>query len=208
MLPHALKKAQACIWVTQPFTQEAGQTVRPGWTAVAPRALAVLLGSGQQVEICCRRYRRRSVDKAADEEQRRYIHRRRQPVRVTHWGHCQLTAELSKTLPVHKASHPDQGSPVNPLANLMEPTQWSGLCVCRQANAAAKARRTQEEDELALEVAEAVKARVEEAMKSEAVAQRIQTRLTEERAKLEEKVRDLLNRQGCLLERGWVNLGA
>ena len=79
--------------------------------------------------------------------------------------------------------------------------------MCRQANAAAKARRTQEEEELALEVAEAVKARVEEAMKSEAVAQRIQTRLTEERTKLEEKVRDLPGRQGCAVG-GWVKLEA
>ena len=79
----------------------------------------------------------------------------------------------------------------------MEPRQWSGFDVCRQANAAAKARRTQEEEELALEVAEAVKAHVEEAMQSEAVAQRIQTRLTEERTKLEEKVSDLLGGQGC-----------
>ena len=77
------------------------------------------------------------------------------------------------------------------------------LRFCRQATAAAKARRTQEEEELALEVAEAVKARVEEAMTSEAVAQRIQTRLTEERTKLEEKVRQL-STQGFLREYLWV----
>ena len=50
------------------------------------------------------------------------------------------------------------------------------------------AQRTQEEEAAALRVTEIIKAKVEEVMVSEATQQRIQRRLKEERASLEDKV--------------------
>ena len=59
---------------------------------------------------------------------------------------------------------------------------------CRQVAQQIAARRTQEEEAAALRVAETIKAKVEEVMASEATQQRIQRRLKEERASLEDKV--------------------
>ena len=61
-------------------------------------------------------------------------------------------------------------------------------CCLREAAQQAAAQRTKEEEAVAARVAEAVKARVDEVMASEATAQQIQRRLKEERASLEDKV--------------------
>ena len=59
---------------------------------------------------------------------------------------------------------------------------------CRQAAQQKEAQRTQEEEAAALRVAETIKAKVQEVMASEATQQRVQRRLKEERASLEDKV--------------------
>ena len=60
--------------------------------------------------------------------------------------------------------------------------------MCRQSAQQKAAQRTQEEEAAAIRVAETIKAKVEEAMASEMTQQRIQRRLKEERASLEDKV--------------------
>lgn len=60
--------------------------------------------------------------------------------------------------------------------------------ICRQLAQEKAAQRTQEEEAAALRVTEIIKAKVDEVMASEATQQRIQRRLKEERASLEDKV--------------------
>lgn len=64
------------------------------------------------------------------------------------------------------------------------------LLSCRQSVQEKAAQHSQEHDAVVLKMAETIKSKVEEMMASEAIQQRIQLRLKEERAALEDKVLD------------------
>lgn len=63
---------------------------------------------------------------------------------------------------------------------------------CRQSVQDKAAQHSKEHDAMVLKMAEIIKSKVEEMMASEAVQQRIQHRLKEERAALEDKVVPML----------------
>ena len=64
------------------------------------------------------------------------------------------------------------------------------LLSCRQSVKGKAAQHSKEHDVVVLKMAETIKSKVEEMMASEAIQQRIQLRLKEERAALEDKVLD------------------
>jgi hypothetical protein len=74
------------------------------------------------------------------------------------------------------------------ISNILFRGQLKSESMCRQLAQQKAAQRTQEEEAAALRVTEIIKAKVEEVMASEATQQRIQRRLKEERASLEDKV--------------------
>lgn len=64
---------------------------------------------------------------------------------------------------------------------------------CRQSVQDKAAQHSKEHDAVVLKMAETIRSKVEEMMASEAIQQRVQRRLKEERAALEDKVLHMLN---------------
>lgn len=67
------------------------------------------------------------------------------------------------------------------------------LLSCRQSVQDKAAQHSKEHDAVVLKMAETIRSKVEEMMASEAIQQRVQRRLKEERAALEDKVLHMLN---------------
>ena len=75
------------------------------------------------------------------------------------------------------------------------------LLSCRESVQDKAAQHSKEHDAVVLKMAENIKSKVEEMMASEAIQERIQRRLKEERAALEDKVLLTLNSCLCLIPR-------